>query len=357
MKKSIQTIFDEANASEIENLISENVVSNISADKLSFIKSKVYARTGIKNAKRNGFFFRWQWIAAVAACVCVIVSVLFATGVFNASPAFPPDGGTETSILYQSDNVVVSLLEDCETTTYFHYEWATLSDEVVYTKNTVILTGVASNIRQATVSYEFMGQNAVDNITIFDIEVDEVLACRSGSYKQGDTVTVGVGYNMNTYGEGLPVIEEGKTYLIFCYVAADRENDVMELAQYVDCWISAPKDLFLEKVGSCYLSVDYFSNVSSAITIAKQLNLTQKQVFSLSNLDANNTDAIKSFVNEEITTNLSAELEKFGEGLIVLKNRTMSHSGDLWSLTNRTYLIDGDELEGYIRNMALMYGN
>ena len=357
MKKSIQSIFDEAKASEVENLVSKNVASDIPADTLSSIKNKVYAKTGIKKSQNKTFGFQWQPYAAVVACLCIVVGILFGTGVFNVSPVIPPDVGTDSNILYQSNNVEVSLLENSETTTYFHYEWATLSDDVVYTKNTVILTGVASNVRQASVSYKFMDQNVVDNITIFDIEVSDVLACRTGSYKQGDTVTMGVGYNMNTYGEGLPVIEEGKEYLIFCYVAAEKENDPLELKNYVDCWISSPKDLFLEKVGDCYLSVDFFSNVSSANTLAKRLNLTQEQVFSLANLEIGNTEAIKSFINEKIITSLSSECKNAGEGLLVLKNRTMNRSGDLWGLTQRVYLIESDELETYVRDMTLIYGN
>ena len=154
------------------------------------------------------------------------------------------------SYLYKSDNVEVSLIESIENTDtiqHTHYFWDELTDDVAYTKNTVIITGVASNVRQATVAYEFMDADVVDNITIFDVEVSDVLACRSGSFLQGDLITIGIGYNMSTYGVELPIIEDGKSYLIFCYVAADQEDDDLELAGYMDCWISAPKDLFFGK--------------------------------------------------------------------------------------------------------------
>lgn len=263
---------------------------------------------------------------------------------------------SEIPPLYKSTNVEVSLIDDTNTIKYANYEWSALTDEIAYTKNTVILSGVASNIRQATVAYEFMDTNVSDSITIFDIKVSDVLSCRSGSFQYDDLVTVGVGYNMNKYGEGLPIIEDGKSYLIFCYVAADKENDVLELAEYVDCWISAPKDLFLEKIGDYYLSIDYFSNVPEALNLVDCLTLTEEQITSLSSIAVDDTDAICAYIDEEVMLGSKEfDLKDVASALFVLKTRTIKNSSELWNLANRSYLISCIELEEYVRNTAFAY--
>ena len=78
MKKTLNDIFDEANANELENLVSQNAASDVSADTLSSIKNKVYAKTGITKAKtKKPIAFRWQSYVAVAACLLLIVGGIF----------------------------------------------------------------------------------------------------------------------------------------------------------------------------------------------------------------------------------------------------------------------------------------
>lgn len=78
MKKTLNNIFDEANASELEKLVSQNAASDVSADTLSFIKNKVYAKTGITQTKtKKSFAFRWQSYVAVAACLLLLVGGIF----------------------------------------------------------------------------------------------------------------------------------------------------------------------------------------------------------------------------------------------------------------------------------------
>lgn len=77
MKKTLNNIFDEANANELEKLVSQNAASEVSADTLSSIKNKVYAKTGITKAKtKKSIAFRWQSYVAVAACFLLIVSAV-----------------------------------------------------------------------------------------------------------------------------------------------------------------------------------------------------------------------------------------------------------------------------------------
>ncbi|MBE6538519.1 MAG: hypothetical protein E7671_03535 [Ruminococcaceae bacterium] len=264
----------------------------------------------------------------------------------------------ESPIIYNSDNVKVSLMENTNNVNYAYYEWTTLTDDIAYTKNTVIITGKASNIRPVTVSYTYMNADVTDNITIFDIEIYDVLSCRSGSFSQGDIITIGVGYNMDVYGEGLPIIEEGTSYMIFCYVAKDKENDVLELSEYVDCWISAPKDLFLEKIGDFYLSIDYFSDMPNSINLQTYLNLTEDQINSLSAIGNKNINTANAYIDEEIILDsASKNVENAAEALLTLKTRTKVDSKELWNLTSRAYLINCNDLENYVRNKALEYDN
>lgn len=104
MKKTLNNIFDEANANELEKLVSQNAASDVSADTLSSVKNKVYAKTGITKTKsKKPFAFRWQSYVAVAACLCLVVGVMFGTGVFRF-PSVQPDDDVEPDIEYYALN-------------------------------------------------------------------------------------------------------------------------------------------------------------------------------------------------------------------------------------------------------------
>ena len=99
MKKTLSNIFDEANANELEKLVSQNAASDVSADTLSSIKNKVYTKTGITKAKtKKSFAFRWQSYVAVAACLLLIVG-----GIFGAPSIMKLFNNVEPSIV---DNVL-----------------------------------------------------------------------------------------------------------------------------------------------------------------------------------------------------------------------------------------------------------
>ncbi len=99
MKKTLSNIFDEANANELENLVSQNAASDVSADTLSSIKNKVYAKTGITKANtKKPIAFRWQSYVAVAACLLLIVG-----GIFGAPSIMKLFNNVEPSIV---DNVL-----------------------------------------------------------------------------------------------------------------------------------------------------------------------------------------------------------------------------------------------------------
>ena len=78
MKKSLRQIFDEASENELENLVNQNAAPNVSADTLDSVKNKVYAKTEITKTKKKKYFvLRWQSYAAAAACLCLVVGLMF----------------------------------------------------------------------------------------------------------------------------------------------------------------------------------------------------------------------------------------------------------------------------------------
>ena len=144
-------------------------------------------------------------------------------------------------------------------------DWAVLSEEEAYTKNTAILTGQVSDVRQEEISYTYLGAEVTDPITVFELEITKVLVCREGSCQPGDTVRVA----MSGFGKA----EEGGSYLLFCYGVADRE-DPMSLADYTDYWISAPKDLLIKQAGEYYLTTDWFAEVPGAEKLSETSEAT-----------------------------------------------------------------------------------
>ena len=95
MKKTLNNIFDEANANEIDNLVKQNAASDVSADTLSSIKGKVYAKTNLKKAKINNRSM-WLRFGAIAACFLLIVSVILAVPMLREDdPGVIPEPGTD----------------------------------------------------------------------------------------------------------------------------------------------------------------------------------------------------------------------------------------------------------------------
>lgn len=75
MKKTLHNLFDEAYANEIETLVDQNAASDVSADTLSAIKDKVYAKTNLKKEKKTtkSMYLRF---GAIAACLILILSAV-----------------------------------------------------------------------------------------------------------------------------------------------------------------------------------------------------------------------------------------------------------------------------------------
>lgn len=238
------------------------------------------------------------------------------------------------------------------------YYWDELTEEEAYTDNTVILTGKISNVRPLTLEYEYLGADCTADITVFDVEVEEVLSCRSDAFSNEDVISVGIGYNMNTYFEGLPIIEEGASYLLFCSLTADDEEDPIGLSEYAECWISGMNQLFCEQVGDNYLVGSFFADVPGAVNIREALELTEEDCFALSVFDVNANPKWRSrsqidFILKSPEDTNSAEKD----GWLTVRSRARDHDSlGLWYLSDDFYLIDCDVLKEHVRTTAANYG-
>ena len=287
-------------------------------------------------------------IRSKAAVFFIAVSIVVIVAVTGIIRGYSEQSRTTNDyLIYKSENVEVALLKNNEDSRIVNYEWSHVNDEIAYTKYNVIIIGEVSNVRPVTANYEFMDTDVTDYMTIFDVKVSDVLACRTNSIYNGDTVTIGVGYNMEKYGEGLPIIEEGRSYMIFCYTTDTIKNDVLELSNYVDCWIGSPKDLFVEKIGDYYLSIDYFSCMPESYALSKKMQLTEEQIETI-------FDARK---NKEGYDGITAITLDRDEMIVfqVLAERAMQQPETCWDLYCRSYLWPCSDLEEYVRDKALNY--
>ena len=149
----------------------------------------------------------------------------------------------------------------------------------------------------------------------------------------------------------LPKNKDGSSYLIFCYVTAEIEDDLLELSGYVDCWFSSQKDLFCEKIGDCYLAIDFFSDISDSINLVDALSLAEDGIDSLSAIDKSNASNIRNHI-DGLVESLAGKSSERKDALFTLKSRTRENSNELWSLVNRSYLIDCYIFEEYVKTTA-----
>ena len=78
MKKTLNDIFEKANAKDIEPLVNKNDVPKVPDDTLSSIKNQVYEKIGIlRKKKKKPLFFCWKFYVASACCLCLILGGIF----------------------------------------------------------------------------------------------------------------------------------------------------------------------------------------------------------------------------------------------------------------------------------------
>ncbi len=308
-------------------------------------------------------------IKQTIVAICCILAFCF----LSACQSGLPDAGTTDNnaesaegIIYKSDNVQVSLIDSAAMSagSSTSYEWLRLSQEDAYTKNTVILTGIVSNVRECVIDINGEDAAFLNNMTIFDVTVDEVLSCRSDAFPDRDVIRVGVGYNTVTYTSEIPQIKEGTSYLMFCYMACEDRNDTTESRNYVDCWISDVRDLFCEKVGDYYFTNDYFSDLSSTGTLADTAGLTSLDI-SIGQSYWLNADAltVRKYFEEKVRSSpiKDAKMREAAlDALMVFHSRMKSNnkvslSTGHWLDIASSYIIDRETLEEHVRATAAKY--
>ena len=102
MKKTLNHIFDEANAGEIENLVKQNAAPEVSADTLSAIKDKVYAKTNLKKERKTNKNV-WLRFGAIAACFVLIVSAVIVVPMLQKDNL--PDVPTWDTAQYSAEDI------------------------------------------------------------------------------------------------------------------------------------------------------------------------------------------------------------------------------------------------------------
>ena len=102
MKKTLNHIFDEANAGEIENLVKQNAAPEVSVDTLSSIKDKVYVKTNLKKERKPNKNV-WLRFEAIAACFVLVLSAVIAVPMLQKANL--PDVPTWDTAQYSAEDI------------------------------------------------------------------------------------------------------------------------------------------------------------------------------------------------------------------------------------------------------------
>jgi len=212
--------------------------------------------------------------------VCIIFVLVLLTGCFSAcTPSRSAFAGQETTpgdVLFQSEDVSVTQVGPAAWVAADSVLYAPMTEEMAYGKNQVIVEGVASNLRFATVEYVYSGSPKSRGITLFDFTVSNVLL--GDKAMKNKTVVIGIDYNGENYSAGLPVLKQGGEYLMFCQIPGSDPRDPMGKEGYSDLWAGYAKDLILEKVGDDYLATEYLASYSdSALSLREVTEGAEKR--------------------------------------------------------------------------------
>ena len=282
-------------------------------------------------------------------CLCMLL--------FSACHPVSVTEGPNT--LYHSDRVKVTLMEPETAPQYVDYEWSELTEERAFGKNTVILTGKVLGVREVSVEYSFLDAAVTDYFTILDVSVSGILHDRAEALSNQKTLTIGIPVSSRSMSEGIPVPQAGKTFLFFCYPCADTKDDPMETAQYVDCWLSGPNALMVEKVGNHYITSSFLSAyVPSARTIRDCLNVTESQAAALMGLDygkASVSNQVHEILSGGSGSSEVSQIKNPAAVLASLKERSAGSIPEFWNQINTSCFVDGASLEQAIARVAEAY--
>ena len=276
-------------------------------------------------------------------CVFLLASfLLFSSSACNRQSDLLRDTAPGDEI-HRSEDILVTHIASSDQKGYTCYLYAPLTDEIVRQNTTAIFSGSVSNVREAQVEYEYMDHPVTNNITLFDVSVSKVI---KGNLKIGSTVTVGVSYNSLRYGERLPLIKEGSSYLMFCN--APLRDDPRERSRYVDFWVEYSNELLLERIGDYYLSTEFFSEYAPSGSLVSEFgNLSDGNLADYAGMSFRDIVMSQPFRNigKDHSDTMRAVLQ-------IAKERTFQGSAEFSILMKSSYLIPCAELE---RSLTLAY--
>ena len=178
MKKTLNNIFDEANATEIEKLANQSALPEVSADTLASIKGKVYAKIQLKKNKKNAksVWASFRGIAACLAVITVIVTAGIAYREHSNQPVYLDNGKIDilslsgAQVIPSPPNVSQGINGDI----YPPEEFAAILKE----SNRLVVYGTVQNLK--TVKVEEVGAYSW-YVSTFDIHVIEEICNGEGA--------------------------------------------------------------------------------------------------------------------------------------------------------------------------------
>lgn len=253
----------------------------------------------------------------------------------------------DQSIIYKSDAVEVKKLLNTETNIRTHTEWAYIDEEMVYKNNGLIISGEIVSIQEAIIEYNRNEEIYTENITIFELNIDDVLYQKDGAVKQGDSLRLGYGFNSNNYSADLPAIDVGKEVIAFCYSTSTSYPHPLELSEYIDYWIGWPRDLLIEKADNSYIITSLFArSAEEAVQISSYLNINKDNAKEIADAGS---------IEEAIRAVCLANPSSTRDVVEALRDRCNSDSAEMWRQTTNNYIIEDDQLEKLIAATAKQY--
>lgn len=252
----------------------------------------------------------------------------------------------DSACIYKSENVSVAEVDSLSNKQYASYEWIPLTEESMYTRNTIAITGVVKNFREVTVTYTHEGLERTEYVTLFDFELNKIIFSNTDVSPQKGTLTIGHSITSYDYSEGIPVLEEGKEFLLFCIACQDQENDPMEHRGYADYWVIRPNDLMIEKADGFYIVSDFFQQYLGEEDIMKQaLDLSAEQCAAFSNHPLSDLEQLAKTYGKENNINT----------LYALREQTQTRSSTFEEMVASYSIVDPELLEDIISSTAEKY--
>ena len=235
------------------------------------------------------------------------------------------------NVIFNKDGIKVTEVPILNPVAKVNSEWLELTEQNAYSDNDVILSGVIQNVREVAIEYTFMDANVTDYIRLFDVSINNIIySSDSELNRSNNIITVGIPYSSYNTDISLPLVEEGKEFLFFAMYASNIENDLLQLAGYVDLWITSPNKLLLEKLDGNYLSDEFFvSYSSSSVCLESIFDFTEE---SLKQENENNENSIlmEHFISKDYPD-----------------------FDNLWRDLSKTYIIESNDLETAINHRAM----